>query len=71
MTLNAAILQHKDYSLNFNFNIGINKNRVEKLSDGVTSMSFNSGAFSSDMRGADDYRVIVGQPLGLVWGFCI
>ena len=69
LTLNAAILQHKDYSLNFNLNIGINKNRVEKLSDGVTSMSFNSGAFSSDMRGADDYRVIVGQPLGLVWGF--
>ena len=69
LTLNAAILQHKDYSLNFNFNIGVNKNRVEKLSDGVTSMSFNSGAFSSDMRGADDYRVIIGQPLGLVWGF--
>lgn len=69
LTLNAAILQKKDYSLNFNFNIGFNQNRVEKLSDGVTSMSFNSGAFSTDMRGQDDYRVIVGQPLGLVWGF--
>lgn len=69
LTLNAAILQKKDYSLNFNFNIGINKNNVEKLADGLTSMSFNSGAFSTDMRGQDDYRVIVGQPLGLVWGF--
>lgn len=68
LTLNAAILQHKDYSLNFNFNIGINKNKVDKLADGVTSLSFNSGAFSTDMRGQDDYRVIVGQPLGLVWG---
>ncbi len=69
LSLNASILQKKDYSLNFNFNIGFNKNKVDKLADGVYSMSFNSGAFSSDMRGQDDYRVIVGQPLGLVWGF--
>lgn len=69
LSLNAAILQKKDYSLNFNFNIGFNKNKVDKLSEGVTSMAFNSGAFSTDMRGQDDYRVIVGQPLGLVWGF--
>lgn len=68
LTLNAVALQHKDYSLNFNFNIGLNQNKVEKLSNGVTSMSFNSGGFSTDMRGADDYRVIVGEPLGLVWG---
>lgn len=69
LSLNASILQKKDYSLNFNFNIGFNKNKVDKLADGMNSMSFNSGAFSSDMRGQDDYRVIVGQPLGLVWGF--
>lgn len=69
LTLNAAILQHKDYSLNLNFNIGHNKNKVDKLADELTYMAFNSGGFSTDMRGADDYRVIVGQPLGLVWGF--
>ena len=70
LTLNAAILQHKDYSLNFNFNIGYNKNKVDKLA-GTNSMQFKSGGFSdSDMaRGADDYRVIVGEPLGLVWGY--
>lgn len=69
LTLNAVALQHKDYSLNFNFNIGFNRNNVDKLSNGVTQMAFNSGAFSTDMRGADDYRVIVDEPLGLVWGF--
>lgn len=69
LTLNAAILQHKDYSLNLNFNISHNKNKVEKLADGLQYMSFNSGAFSTDMIGQDDYRVIVGEPLGLVWGF--
>ncbi|WP_225982373.1 SusC/RagA family TonB-linked outer membrane protein [Bacteroides stercoris] len=69
LTLNAAILQKKDYSLNFNFNIGFNKNKVDKLANGISSMSYNSGAFSSDMRGRDDYRVIVGEPLGIVWGY--
>ena len=69
LTLNAVALQHKDYSLNFNFNIGVNKNKVDKLSGVSKVMAINSGAFSTDMRGADDYRVIVGEPLGLVWGF--
>ncbi len=69
LSLNAAILQHKDYSLNFNFNIGFNKNKVDKLSGEVNTMAFKSGGFSTDMRGQDDYRVVVGQPLGLVWGF--
>ena len=33
LSLNASILQKKDYSLNFNFNIGFNKNKVDKLAD--------------------------------------
>lgn len=69
LNLNAAILRHKDYSLNFNFNVGINKNKVDKLAGGQTYQTYHSGAFSTDMRGYDDYRVIVGQPLGLVYGF--
>ncbi|MDO4309887.1 MAG: TonB-dependent receptor [Prevotella sp.] len=69
LSLNAAILRHKDYSLNFNFNVGMNKNKVDKLADGLSYMAFKSGGFSTDMIGQDDYRVIVGEPLGLVWGF--
>ena len=69
LNLNAAILRNKDYSLNFNFNVGFNKNKVDKLADGQTYQAYKSGAFSTDMRGQDDYRVIVGQPLGLVYGF--
>lgn len=69
LNLNAAILRHKDYSLNFNFNVGINKNKVDKLAGGQTYQAYSSNAFSTDMRGSDDYRVVVGQPLGLVYGF--
>ena len=31
LNLNAAILRKKDYSLNFNFNVGFNKNKVDNL----------------------------------------
>ncbi len=69
LTLNGVILQHKDYSLNMNFNIGFNKNKVDKLAEGQTYMQAFSNAVGSDMKDRDDYRVIVGEPLGLVWGF--
>ena len=69
LTLNGIVLKHKDYSLNFSVNVGINRNKVDKLADNVEYMAFNSGGFSTDMIGQDDYRVIVGEPLGLVWGF--
>ena len=69
ITLNGVIFNHKDYSLNDNFNISFNKINVEKLAKGLDYINANSGAFSSDLRGRDDYRVLIGQPLGLVWGF--
>lgn len=68
LTLNGMILNKKNYSLSASFNIGFNKNKVDKLAD-ADVMSFNSGSFSSDLREQDDYRVMVGEPLGLVYGF--
>lgn len=68
MTLNYAAARSKDFNLDFNFNIGFNKNKVDKLAD-TDEMSYMSGAFSSDTKERDDYRVIVGQPLGLIYGF--
>lgn len=68
LSLNATIIQTKDFMLSANFNIGINRNKVDKLA-GTNEMSYNSGGFSSDTKEQDDYRVIVGEPLGLVYGF--
>lgn len=68
LTLNAAVVQKKDFRVDLNFNIGFNKNKVDKLAD-TNEMSYRSEAFSSDTKERDDYRVIVGQPLGLIYGF--
>ncbi len=64
-SVNFVILEKKDYGLNFGFNIGFNKNRVESLG-GLESIIANSGWNSSI---ADDYRVFVGQSLGLMYGY--
>ncbi len=68
VSINGYAVNTRDFQLSFNANIAFNKNKVDKLADS-DYMTTNSGAFSTDMRGVDDYRVIVGQPLGLVWGF--
>jgi len=69
VTLNAAILQKKNYSFGANFNIAFNKSNVDKLSDGVTYQEYSSGWAGTDMKGSNDYRVVVGQPVGLIYGF--
>jgi TonB-linked SusC/RagA family outer membrane protein len=69
ISLNAYILQHRDYSLSTTFNIGFNRSNVDKLADGLKEQIYNSGWAGTDMKGADDYRVIVGQPVGIIYGF--
>lgn len=64
-TLNVTAIQKKDYGLNFSFNIGVNKNRINSL--GVMD-SFNpSSTWNSAIDG--DYLVKVGQPIGTMYGF--
>lgn len=69
LSLNAFILENKNYSLSANFNIGFNKSNVEKLADGLKQMEFASGWAGTDLKGYNDFRVEVGQPLGLMVGW--
>jgi TonB-linked SusC/RagA family outer membrane protein len=66
LQLNAVIVDKKDFGFDFSFNVGYNKNRVESLG-GLTEMTASSGWASS--RISDDYRVYVGQPVGLMYGY--
>lgn len=69
LSLNAYIIEKKNYSLSANFNIGLNRSKVDKLADGILEQEYNSGWAGTDLTGADDYRVIVGQPVGVIYGF--
>ena len=66
LTLNAPIVQKKDFSLNLSGNIAYNHNRVTSLG-GQTSIPGNSGWASTEI--GNDYIVEVGQPLGNMYGY--
>jgi TonB-linked SusC/RagA family outer membrane protein len=66
-TLNTAIVDRNDFKLDFSFNIGINKNKVESLG-GMDMLQASSG-WTSDAEASDDYRVFVGQPVGVMYGY--
>jgi len=68
LTLNGYIIQKKDFSLSASFNIGINKSNIDKL-DGVNEKTFNSNWASTDLKNQDDYRLMVGQTVGLMYGY--
>ena len=61
LTLNANLVQTKDFYLDANFNISFNKNKVNKLygeDNDTMILTDGSGGF---FIGNDDYRVIVGD----------
>ena len=69
LTLNAAIIQRKNFNLNANFNIGFDKSNVKSLANGLEEMTFASGWASTDNKNQQDYIVRIGDPIGLVYGW--
>ena len=65
--VDALLVNTKDFSLNFGFNISANKNRVEELG-GLENVVGNE-AWTSMTEASNSYRVIVGQPIGLMYGY--
>ncbi|WP_276501839.1 SusC/RagA family TonB-linked outer membrane protein [Terrimonas pollutisoli] len=68
LALNVDVIRKKDLQINFNFNIGINRARIDKL-DGVNEQAFSSNWAGTDLKTQDDYRLIVGQTIGLMYGY--
>ena len=69
LTINAAIIQKKNFTLGANFNIGFDKSNVKSLANGLEEMTFASGWASTDNKNQQDYIVRVGDPIGLVYGW--
>jgi TonB-linked SusC/RagA family outer membrane protein len=66
LQINATPISNKKFSWTSNFNISFNRNKVENLG-GVDFFDRTSGWQGSD--GVPDYRVQVGRPVGLMYGF--
>lgn len=67
LTLNSNIINKKDFKIDFSFNISANENKVEDLG-GLPQIVANS-AWTSDAQASNDYIVLVGKPVGLMYGY--
>ena len=65
-SLNVAIIEKEDYGVNFSFNIGFNKNKINSL--GVMDNFGQNTNWASTQIG-NDYVINVGESLGLMYGF--
>ncbi|HEX5651569.1 MAG TPA: TonB-dependent receptor [Chitinophagaceae bacterium] len=68
LSLNVNIVNKKDFQLSGFFNIGVNRSKIDKL-DGVNEKPFSSNWAGTDLKTQDDYRAIVGQTVGLIYGY--
>lgn len=68
LNLNATIINKRDFSLSASFNVGINRSNIDKL-DGVDERAMNSGWAGTDLKSQDDYRLMVGETVGLIYGY--
>ena len=64
LSLNANLINKKDFFLDFNFNIAFNKNRVDALYGSEDTEMIIKG--EKVEVGSDNYRVFVGQEVGLM-----
>jgi TonB-dependent starch-binding outer membrane protein SusC len=67
LTVNFALVQKKDFNLNFTVNVSANKNKVLDLGS-LDSYKFNEG-WSSWTEASNSYVVSPGNPVGLIYGY--
>lgn len=68
LAINATLIQKKDFQLSVNFNIGMNNAKIDKL-DGVNEKPFMSNWAGTDLKTQDDYRLYVGETIGIMYGY--
>jgi TonB-linked SusC/RagA family outer membrane protein len=67
VTLDAALIDKKDFKLNFSFNIAFNRNTIQSIG-GPSSQTYSS-TWTSDAQASSDYIAIVGKPMGEMYGY--
>lgn len=66
LTLSGDIVDNDDFKLSANFNIAFNENKVKELDGSGEMIAATNWA---PTVGRDDFRAIVGQPVGLMYGY--
>ena len=67
MVLNGVIIEKKDFKLSGSFNIGFNRNHIDKLGD--TKTWFQASGWMSSDGPSGDYLIKEGGELGVIYGY--
>jgi len=68
LSLTGVIFEKKAFRLSGSFNIGRNMPKIDKL-DGNDIRAVNSSWAGTDLKTADDFRLIAGRTIGLMYGY--
>ena len=68
LVLNAAIVEKKDFRLSVSFNIGFNRNKIEKLGD-VKQWEQSSNWYTGAGAPTGDYLIKEGGQIGTMYGY--
>lgn len=66
-SLNVVAVQKENYGLDFSFNIGINRGRINSLGSLDNLDSGSNSGWTSDIT--QDFTTRVGEPIGLMYGY--
>lgn len=68
-SMNTYIVDNANFKLSADFNIGFNRSNVDRLSEGNTEQNYASGWAGTDNKGYYDYKLKVGEPVGMIYGW--
>lgn len=66
LAVNAAIIEKKDFTLNFTANVSYNRNKIDKLNTGT---EWDNTYQIPNLNTTENFRVVEGGRLGEVWGY--
>lgn len=69
IAIGGGIVRSKDFNLNANFNIGINRCKIEELSEGVNGLYSTHWGSTMTQPNTGDYQLVEGEPVGIVRGY--
>jgi TonB-linked SusC/RagA family outer membrane protein len=69
LAIGADIIRSQDFNLSVNFNININRGKVDELAPGVNGLYKTQWGSSMTQPNTGDYVLVVGKPVGQVRGY--
>ncbi|WP_026473567.1 SusC/RagA family TonB-linked outer membrane protein [Alkaliflexus imshenetskii] len=69
LSLDGHLIQRRDFSLSASFNIGFNRNNVDKFRNGDENFKLYSSGWNGTAQPQEDYIIQEGRPVGQMYGY--